>query len=373
MTPPCANPVVHMELHTGSLERACDFYARLFDWQAEAVRVRGCHGTYTTLEPGGGIGGGVVECGAERPLWLPYVEVADLDRTTSQGAGAGRLPPAGAARRSGREAQRARAPPTRARSRSGSRGPEPPAAPLGSRRMTEPAPDRRPVRRRSSGYSPATGGSSKAGSRKRAATRSAGRQLAGARAVRDHPRLRRLAGPAGGDLRRGPRRPLRRPRGRQHGARPPRRRQHRVRGHQSGQCPRDGPRPPGLRGRRGRDRERHRRRRGAGLDQGRRRADRAGRGEVSPPATRTLSRPVSVEGDAAIGKAETGLGSRSRAESATGSGRRQRLAEGLESAKGDLARHLAANRATPADCSAASRRRDRLVTIALVRREMTAL
>ena len=84
MTPPCANPVVHMELHTGSLERACDFYARLFDWQAEAVRVRGCHGTYTTLEPGGGIGGGVVECGAERPLWLPYVEVADLDRTTSR-------------------------------------------------------------------------------------------------------------------------------------------------------------------------------------------------------------------------------------------------------------------------------------------------
>jgi predicted enzyme related to lactoylglutathione lyase len=41
-------------------------------------------GRYLTLELGGGVGGGIVECGTERALWLPYVAVADVDATTAR-------------------------------------------------------------------------------------------------------------------------------------------------------------------------------------------------------------------------------------------------------------------------------------------------
>jgi hypothetical protein len=75
-----ANPVVHLELCTGNLPRACAFYTRLFGWRAEKVDV-GC-GSYLALELGSGIEGGVVERDAERSLWLPYVEVADVAEAT---------------------------------------------------------------------------------------------------------------------------------------------------------------------------------------------------------------------------------------------------------------------------------------------------
>jgi predicted enzyme related to lactoylglutathione lyase len=78
-----AKPVVHLELHTGDLPRACAFYARLCGWRPERIDA-GC-GTYWALELGGGFGGGgVVECETERPLWLPYVEVVDLAETTDR-------------------------------------------------------------------------------------------------------------------------------------------------------------------------------------------------------------------------------------------------------------------------------------------------
>src|SRR5438034_10180808 len=76
------NPIVHLELHTGNLPRACAFCTRLFGWRAETVNVRS--GSYLTLEVGDGIEGGVVECEGERPLWLPYVEVADLAAATER-------------------------------------------------------------------------------------------------------------------------------------------------------------------------------------------------------------------------------------------------------------------------------------------------
>ena len=66
-------PVVHLELHTGDLPDARDFYAALFGWRSE--RIDTAHGSYEALELGGKIGGGLVECGVERPLWIPYVEV----------------------------------------------------------------------------------------------------------------------------------------------------------------------------------------------------------------------------------------------------------------------------------------------------------
>jgi predicted enzyme related to lactoylglutathione lyase len=76
------NPVVHLELHTGNLSRACAFYTRLFDWRAETIEID--HGSYLTLEPGSGIKGGVVERGMEQSVWLPYVEVADVAEATER-------------------------------------------------------------------------------------------------------------------------------------------------------------------------------------------------------------------------------------------------------------------------------------------------
>jgi predicted enzyme related to lactoylglutathione lyase len=76
------NPVVHLELRTANLPRACAFYTRLFGWRAETIHVGS--GSYLGLELGDRIGGGVVECDAERELWLPYVEVADVAHATER-------------------------------------------------------------------------------------------------------------------------------------------------------------------------------------------------------------------------------------------------------------------------------------------------
>jgi predicted enzyme related to lactoylglutathione lyase len=80
MTPPTYNPVVHLELHTGDRERARAFYAELCRWLPE--RIDAGAGTYLALTLGRGLGGGIVECGTERPLWLPYVEVVDVAEAT---------------------------------------------------------------------------------------------------------------------------------------------------------------------------------------------------------------------------------------------------------------------------------------------------
>lgn len=77
-----ANPVVHLELRTGNLPRACAFYTRLFGWRAETVHTGS--GDYLTLTLGGRIEGGVVEHDTQRPFWLPYVEVADVADFTEQ-------------------------------------------------------------------------------------------------------------------------------------------------------------------------------------------------------------------------------------------------------------------------------------------------
>ena len=79
---PPASPLVHLELHTGNLSRACAFYTQLFGWRAE--RIKAGARPYLALELGGGVDGGVVECETERALWLPYVEVADVADTTER-------------------------------------------------------------------------------------------------------------------------------------------------------------------------------------------------------------------------------------------------------------------------------------------------
>ena len=75
-------PVVHLELRTDNLPRACAFYTQLFGWSAETIHAE--PGTYLALGLGEGIEGGVVEHDAGRPLWLPYVQVADIAETAAR-------------------------------------------------------------------------------------------------------------------------------------------------------------------------------------------------------------------------------------------------------------------------------------------------
>ena len=77
-----SQPVIHLELHTGDLGRACAFYERLCGWRPE--RIRAGRGSYVALELGGRVGGGVVECATERPIWLPYVSVREIVEATER-------------------------------------------------------------------------------------------------------------------------------------------------------------------------------------------------------------------------------------------------------------------------------------------------
>lgn len=74
-------PVVHLELHTPGLAAARGFYSSLFGWRGERVATE--HGDYLALDLGD-IDGGIVECGTERPLWLPYVEVERIAQATDR-------------------------------------------------------------------------------------------------------------------------------------------------------------------------------------------------------------------------------------------------------------------------------------------------
>lgn len=82
MIQPSPSPVVHLELHTGNLARACGFYSRLCGWRVEQVEAG--RRSYHVLDWGGGYGGGIVECGTSRALWLPYVEVSRIDEATER-------------------------------------------------------------------------------------------------------------------------------------------------------------------------------------------------------------------------------------------------------------------------------------------------
>jgi predicted enzyme related to lactoylglutathione lyase len=82
MNSSAANPVIHLELHTGDLQGAVAFYAELFGWRP--ARIHAGAGSYLALGMGNGVGGGVVEGEAEHPLWLPYVDVPDVGATTDR-------------------------------------------------------------------------------------------------------------------------------------------------------------------------------------------------------------------------------------------------------------------------------------------------
>jgi hypothetical protein len=77
-----SHSVVHLELHTGNLPRACAFYTQLFGWRAERVAVGAS--SYLSLGLGREFEGGVVESDTQSSLWLPYVEVDDIARVTER-------------------------------------------------------------------------------------------------------------------------------------------------------------------------------------------------------------------------------------------------------------------------------------------------
>jgi predicted enzyme related to lactoylglutathione lyase len=79
-------PLVHLELHTPNLGRACAFYGGLLGWRPRRERVTDA--AYHALDLGA-ISGGVVECGTERALWLPYIEVGSVSIATEHAVALG--------------------------------------------------------------------------------------------------------------------------------------------------------------------------------------------------------------------------------------------------------------------------------------------
>ena len=79
--------VAHLELHTPNLGRACAVSSGLLGWGPERVTSAG--GSYHALDLGAGFGGGIVECGTNRALWLPYVEVGNVAAETERARGLG--------------------------------------------------------------------------------------------------------------------------------------------------------------------------------------------------------------------------------------------------------------------------------------------
>ena len=72
------SPLVHLELHTGDLPRASALYEQLLGWRPRQI------GPYLALDLARSFGGGIVECGTARPVWVPYAEVRDVDAVTER-------------------------------------------------------------------------------------------------------------------------------------------------------------------------------------------------------------------------------------------------------------------------------------------------
>ena len=54
----------------------------MFGWRYEGISLS--RGSYMAMDLGRGIGGGIVECEARRPGWLPYMQVDDIDAVTER-------------------------------------------------------------------------------------------------------------------------------------------------------------------------------------------------------------------------------------------------------------------------------------------------
>lgn len=77
-----ANPFVHIELHTGNVDRSKQFYADMFDWKLEEIPGM----DYTIIKAGDGTGGGIVKnpMPEDPDNWLPYILVDDVAASTKK-------------------------------------------------------------------------------------------------------------------------------------------------------------------------------------------------------------------------------------------------------------------------------------------------
>jgi len=81
-----ANPFVHVELNTGDVNKAKQFYGSLFGWKLEDMPMPGGGGTYTMIGVGEGTGGGMMSMlpPGTPPHWLAYVGVDDVQASTKR-------------------------------------------------------------------------------------------------------------------------------------------------------------------------------------------------------------------------------------------------------------------------------------------------
>jgi predicted enzyme related to lactoylglutathione lyase len=78
------NPFVHVELMATDVARAKSFYAKLFGWQLEDMDMGDM--AYTMIKVGEGTGGGILKNPVpDTPsMWVPYVDVDDLEAATEK-------------------------------------------------------------------------------------------------------------------------------------------------------------------------------------------------------------------------------------------------------------------------------------------------
>jgi predicted enzyme related to lactoylglutathione lyase len=79
-----ANAFVHVELNTTDVEKAKDFYGRLFEWTLEDIPMG--DGTYTLIKVGQGTGGGIMKhpMPGAPSAWLAYVLVDEIRAATDK-------------------------------------------------------------------------------------------------------------------------------------------------------------------------------------------------------------------------------------------------------------------------------------------------
>lgn len=72
--------MVHLELHTPDLADARAFLREVLGWCADERPTA----TVPYVSVDVGMSGGLVQCGTSTAMWLPYVEVADVDAATDR-------------------------------------------------------------------------------------------------------------------------------------------------------------------------------------------------------------------------------------------------------------------------------------------------
>jgi uncharacterized protein len=79
-----ANPFTHIELNSTDLGKSKGFYGELFAWELEDIEME--EGPYTMIEVGDGTGGGMMQqpIPGAPSVWIPYVDVDDIETMTEK-------------------------------------------------------------------------------------------------------------------------------------------------------------------------------------------------------------------------------------------------------------------------------------------------